>query len=100
MHGRTVGVAGADSTFAPLPADEEIIFDDVLFVPPLGSSNRSVVGPLGLYRIDLGGGYLLHGTPDTASIGEAVTHGCIRLRDGDVAWIYEIVRVGTPVYIY
>jgi len=29
-----------------------------------------------------------------------VTHGCLRLNDGDVEWLYLNVPVGTPVFIY
>jgi hypothetical protein len=95
-----VGIVGPDSIFLPLPPGEEIIYDGFLFVPPLGTLNRQVAGELGLYRIDLGGGFLLHGTQAIDSIGEAATHGCIRLRDTDIAWLYEFVRVGLSVYIY
>jgi L,D-transpeptidase-like protein len=95
-----VGVVGTDSVFTPLPAEDEIIYDGFLFIPPLGSVNRRIAGELGTYRIDLGGGYLLHGTPHLESIGAAATHGCIRLRDADIAWLYAFARVGLPVYIY
>src|ERR1043166_1587310 len=97
-HGM-VGVAGADSTFDSLPIDEHIVFDNTLFIPPIGTQNRRVDGALGKYRLDLGNGYLLHGTPDKTSIGTAATHGCIRLGDDDIQWLYENVPVGTRVYI-
>ena len=100
VRGGTVGVIGTDSIFTPHPPDDEIIYDGFLFIPPLGSVNRRIPGELGAYRLDLGGGYMLHGTPHVESIGEAATHGCIRLRDADIAWLYEFVRVGLPVYIY
>jgi hypothetical protein len=95
-----VGVVQADSIFTPLPPEDEIIYDGILFIPPLGSRNRRITGELGMYRIDLGGGYLLHGTPHLDSIGAAETHGCIRLGDAAIAWLYEFVRIGLPVYIY
>jgi hypothetical protein len=86
--------------FAELPTDEHIVFDNTLFVPPMGSKNRKVEGELGKYRLLLGDGYLLHGTPYKESIGLAATHGCVRLRDEDIEWLYEHVPVGTKVYIY
>lgn len=89
-----------DGEFAALPTDEHIVFGDTLFVPPLGSKNRKVEGELGKYRLILGDGYLLHGTPYKDSIGMAATHGCIRLRDEDIEWLYDHVPVGTKVYIY
>ena len=59
------GVAGLidHDDFAELPTDEHIVFDNTLYVPPLGSKNRKVEGELGKYRLNLGEGYLLHGTP-------------------------------------
>ena len=96
------GVAGLidhDGTFDALPLDEHIVFDNTLFIPPPDSRNRRIPGQLGKYRLDLGDGYLLHGTPYPSSIGAAVTHGCIRLRDEDIAWLYAHVPVGTRVHI-
>jgi hypothetical protein len=104
--GRTLvmrdGMAGViqDGQWAPLPTDEHIVFDDRLYVPPMGSQNRKVEGELGKYRLNLGDGYLLHGTPYKESIGMAATHGCVRLRDEDIEWLYDHVPVGTKVYIY
>jgi hypothetical protein len=95
-----VGVVGKDSKFYVLPTDEHIVFDSTLFVPPTGTKNRRVEGELGKYRLNLGEGYLLHGTPDKESIGFAATHGCVRLRDEDIEWLYTYVPVGTKVYIY
>ena len=89
-----------DGEFAPLPTDEHIVFGNTLYMPPMGSKNRKVVGELGKYRLLLGDGFLLHGTPDKESIGLAATHGCVRLRDDDIQWLYENVPVGTRVYIY
>lgn len=96
------GEAGVidNGEFAALPTDEHIVFDNTLYVPPLGSKNRKVEGELGKYRLNLGEGYLLHGTPYKESIGMASTHGCVRMRDEDIEWLYEHVPVGTKVYIY
>jgi lipoprotein-anchoring transpeptidase ErfK/SrfK len=41
----------------------------------------------------------IHGTPDAASIGYSVSHGCIRMRIADAEWLFERVPVGTPVFI-
>jgi hypothetical protein len=91
--------AGSDE-FAPLPSDEHIVFGATLYIPPLGTTNRRVVGELGSFALDLGDGYLIHGTPDESSIGRAVTHGCLRLSDEDIAWLYRFIPEGAPVYIY
>jgi L,D-transpeptidase catalytic domain len=94
------GIVRPGSEFVPLVPDEEIVFDSTLFIPPLLSKNRQIIGQLGRHGLSLGDGYLLHGTPDQKSIGTASTHGCVRLRDEDIAWLYENVPVGTRVYIY
>ena len=86
--------------FLPLPVEEHIVFNDTLYIPPFVTENRRVPGELGAYALDLGDGYLIHGTPDQASIGRAVTHGCIRLGDRDIAWLFRNVPVGTPVHVY
>jgi lipoprotein-anchoring transpeptidase ErfK/SrfK len=78
----------------------EIVVDGKLLVPPLGTSQRRYQGILGTHRLNLGNGYALHGTNDPASIGHAVSHGCVRLRNEDIDRLYETVPVGTPVYIY
>lgn len=94
------GVQHPDSGFMFLPLEEEIVFDGTLFVPPIGSRNRQIQGELGKYKLDTGGGILLHGTPHQNSIGKAATHGCIRLRDEDIEWLYHYIPVGTKIYIY
>ncbi len=96
-----VGLLDKDGKYlGALPTDEHIVFDNTLFIPPLGTKNRKVEGELGKYRLILGDGFLLHGTPYKESIGLAATHGCVRLRDEDIEWLYEHVPVGTKVYIY
>jgi hypothetical protein len=89
-----------DGEFAALPTTEHIVFDNTLYVPPLGTKNRRVEGELGKYRLNLGEGFLMHGTPFKDSIGLASTHGCVRLRDEDIEWLYDNVPVGTKVYVY
>lgn len=41
----------------------------------------------------------IHGTPDSEPIGEAHSHGCIRMRNHDVLELFELVPVHTPVLI-
>jgi hypothetical protein len=94
------GIIHPDSGFMFLPVEEEIVFDETLFIPPVGSKNRQIQGQLGKYKLDTGGGILLHGTPFQNSIGKAATHGCLRLRDEDIEWLYSYVPVGTKIYIY
>lgn len=100
IRGGSVGLVDADGIFDELPLDEHIVFDGTLYIPPATTRNRHVRGELGAYGLDLGDGYLLHGTPHLSSIGSAATHGCLRLRDDDIHWLFDHVPVGTRVYIY
>jgi hypothetical protein len=100
-RGDEVGIiAPGEKEFVPLVLDEHVVFDNTIFIPPAGTKHRSIQGELGHFRLALGDGYQLHGTPYANSIGAAVTHGCIRLRDEDIEWLYDNVPVGTRVYVY
>lgn len=41
----------------------------------------------------------IHGTSDTARLGTPASHGCIRLSPQDIAALYPLVPLGTPVTI-
>lgn len=100
VRGRHVVRIHKDGRTNQLPSDQEIVIDGTLFIPPVGTSNREIREELGRYMLDLGDGYLLHGTPHHDSIGQAATHGCLRLRDADIEYLFEHAPVGTSVYIY
>lgn len=78
----------------------DIIVDGKVLVPPLGTSQRRFEGVLGTHRLNMGNGYAMHGTNRPETVGRAVSHGCVRLLNEDIAKLYEMVPVGTPVYIY
>lgn len=40
-----------------------------------------------------------HGTPGENLIGQAVSHGCVRMRNKDVKALFELVQMGTPVIV-
>ena len=92
----------ADGREEALEAGEgkEIVVKNLLIVPPFGTNQRRYAGVLGMQRLNLGDGYALHGTDVPSSIGQSVSHGCVRLRNEDIETLYRIVPVGTPVYIY
>lgn len=71
--------------------------DPLPAVVPAGPDN-----PLGAYAMRLGlpgGDYLIHGTNNPIAVGMAVTHGCIRMYPEDIAELFPMVAVGTPVYL-
>lgn len=84
----------------PYRMSEEIVVEGKVVVPPVGVIQRAYPGILGTHRLKLGEGYGIHGTDKPGSIGRAASHGCIRVRNADIAVLYDRVAVGTPVYIY
>ncbi|GBF82859.1 L,D-transpeptidase [Aphanothece sacrum] len=40
-----------------------------------------------------------HGTPGENVMGQAVSHGCVRMRNKDVKALYEFVQIGIPVVV-
>jgi len=56
--------------------------------------------PLGTRWMGLSSpGVGIHGTPDAASIGYSLSHGCIRMLIPDAEWLFNHVDIGTPVFI-
>jgi lipoprotein-anchoring transpeptidase ErfK/SrfK len=78
----------------------EIVANGNIVIPPYGTSARRYMGVLGTRRLELGDGYGIHGTDQPQSIGQSVSHGCVRMRNEDIERLYPMVAVGTPVYIY
>ena len=56
---------------------------------PLGTRWMGITSP----------GVGIHGTPDAASIGYSASHGCIRMLIDEATWLFDHVRIGTPVLI-
>ena len=106
---RTFGVATGQAIY-PTPTGSFTIVDmqrnpwwrppdsdwakDLEPVPP-GPGN-----PLGTRWMGISApGVGMHGTPDAASIGYSASHGCIRMQIPDAEWLFDHVRIGTPVFI-
>jgi lipoprotein-anchoring transpeptidase ErfK/SrfK len=62
-------------------------------IPP-GPADPIKARWMGIYE-----GAGIHGTEETYSLGHAESHGCIRMAIPDVEELYDLVEVGTPVYI-
>ena len=41
----------------------------------------------------------IHGTPNPASVGYSISHGCVRMKKRDAESLFRLVRVGTRVWI-
>ena len=74
--------------------------EEGLPVPPSNHYSRYEAGVLGDYALDLGRGYLIHGTLYQRFLGLPVTHGCIRLGDENLELVYRSLQTGSKVYIY
>jgi lipoprotein-anchoring transpeptidase ErfK/SrfK len=62
-------------------------------IPP-GPSNPIKARWMAIYE-----GAGIHGTEETASLGSAASHGCVRMAIADVEELYDQVEVGTPIFI-
>jgi hypothetical protein len=70
------------------------------FEPPKDASQRVDRVSLGDYALYLGDGYIIHGTLFQTLLGQGVTHGCVRLGDKDLEYVYQTIPVGARVYLY
>ena len=102
VEGNEVVRKTADGQMIPFDVAEgrEIVVNRNIVIPPFGTTQRKYAGVLGTNRLNMGDGYALHGTDQPNSIGTSVSHGCVRLRNEDIETLYQMVPVGTPVYIY
>jgi len=64
-----------------------------------GIDNPLGARALYLYRGGKDTLYRLHGTNSVSSIGHAVSSGCIRLLNDEIADLYERVKIGTKVVV-
>lgn len=62
-------------------------------IPP-GPSNPIKARWMGIFE-----GAGIHGTEETYSLGHAASHGCVRMAIPDVEELYDLVEVGTPIFI-
>jgi lipoprotein-anchoring transpeptidase ErfK/SrfK len=40
-----------------------------------------------------------HGTPEPETVGQAISHGCVRMYNEDISTLYYQVALGTPVIV-
>ncbi|MGZ8851741.1 MAG: L,D-transpeptidase [Thermoanaerobaculia bacterium] len=94
-QGREVYAAGGR-----VDSGEMIVRGGALIIPPVGTTAREFPDVLGGHRLNLGDGYALHGTQAVRQLGSNVSHGCVRLRNEDIATLYQMAKVGDEVIIY
>ena len=88
------------NALAGYPAGQVPIRGGKVIIPPWGSPQRQYRGKLGAAKLEMYDGYYFHGTDNPSSVGDAASHGCLRMHKDDILWMYHNVPVGTAVYIY
>ncbi len=69
-------------------------------IPGPNAPERFEEGVMGEYALDFGRGYKIHGTPYKRTLGMYVSHGCVRLDDEDLEFVYNRSPIGTEIYIF
>jgi L,D-transpeptidase YbiS len=67
---------------------------------PSDPSQRLDPEMLGAFAMGFGDNYYIHGTIYERLLGVSVTHGCVRVGSDDLKKLYDMVPIGTPVYIF
>ena len=67
---------------------------------PEDGAGRAEPGVMGDYAVAIGNGYYLHGTLYKRLLGRNVSHGCVRLGDDDIEFIYKTTQIGTRVILF
>lgn len=86
------------------PTGDMIARDPKRYAPWAKGMDGGEGNPLGARALYLFEGnkdtlYRIHGTNEPASIGKAMSSGCIRMMNEDVIDLYERVPIGTPVIV-
>lgn len=69
-------------------------------LPPKNPAERADDISLGKYGLYMGDGYIIHGTIFQSLLGRRLTHGCVRLGDADLEYVFKTVPVGSRVFLY
>lgn len=67
---------------------------------PKDGSGRAEPGVMGKYAVAIGNGYYLHGTLYKRLLGRNVSHGCVRLGDDDIEFVFKTAKIGTRVILF
>lgn len=69
------------------------------FADKIARGERCWRGIMGQHAMHFGNSLFLHGTSNPNSIGSRTTHGCVRLRNSDIALLYRLLQEGDKVII-
>ena len=97
----TVAVGAPDN---PTPTGRFAVSDRLLTGNPSGPYGCCILAltakaPHAIQDWSGGDRIAIHSTPETDTIGEAVSHGCLRLTLAEGRWLINHIPLGTPAYI-
>ena len=89
---------------APTPTGRFAVSDRLLTGNPSGPYGCCILAltakaPHAIQDWSGGDRIAIHSTPETNTIGEAVSHGCLRLTLAEGRWLINHIPLGTPTYI-
>jgi lipoprotein-anchoring transpeptidase ErfK/SrfK len=89
---------------APTPTGDFAVTDRLKTGDPSGPYGccilaTSALAPHAIEDWSGGNRIAIHSTPETSSIGQNVSHGCMRLTLPEGAWLIAHIPLGTPVII-
>lgn len=89
---------------APTPTGRFAVTDHLVTGDPAGPYGCCILAlsaksPHAIQGWSGGDRIAIHSTPETSSIGEAASHGCLRLTLAEGRWLLDHVPLGTPTLI-
>ena len=86
------------SWYTPLSVRQEYQEEGIYLAPVIPAGPDNPLGKLAM-RLDIPGGYFIHGTNKPDGVGMQVSHGCIRLFPEDIRLIFSLTDIGLQVKI-
>lgn len=89
---------------APTPTGRFAVTDRLLTHDPTGPYGccilaLSAVAPHAIQGWNGGNRIAIHSTPEASTIGDDVSHGCVRLTLAEGRWLLDHIPIGTPTLI-
>src|SRR5919206_3536635 len=96
-------VAAVGSSATPTPLGRYYVNQKLRVTDPSGPYGPGAIGISAFSPVltgwTQGGPIAIHGTNDPASIGRAVSNGCLRVQNDVLRRLFSLVPAGTPVVI-
>ena len=86
------------SWYPPASVRQEYREEGIYLAPVVPAGPDNPLGKLAM-RLDIPGGYFIHGTNKPDGVGMQVSHGCIRLFPEDIKLIFSLTNIGLQVKI-